>query len=119
MYRWPSPASILNRALLRLEKKVATEMASADQDLDHYDPDPEYPLITVQEAETMMPGLQQAAVKATEANQGNLQLHALDDAESQGANDLERFFEEHPDATARVTLLMQELMRVKELELAT
>lgn len=116
MYRWPSPASMLNRALLRLETKVATEMASADQDLEHYQPDPEYPLVTAQEVEAMMPGLHSAATKATQTNHGDLQLHALDEAESWGADDLEHFFKERPDATARLTMLMQELMRVRELE---
>ena len=118
MYRWPSPATMTRRALLRLESEVAHQMEHDGEDLDYSDPDPEFPLISVQEAQAMIPGLHEAAVKAAQSNTGDVQLSALDDAESWGADDIEKHIDQHPDAKARIILHMQELMRFQELELA-
>lgn len=118
MYRWPSPASMTNRALLRLEREVAHQMHHDGEELDYADPDPEFPLIRAQEAQAMMPGLHDAAVKAAQSNTGDVQLSALDDAESWGTDDVEKFIDLHPDAKARIVLQMQELMRFKEAAMA-
>ena len=118
MYRWPSPASMTNRALLRLEREVHHDLRHDGEDLDYSDPDPEFPLISVQEAQAMIPGLHEAAVKAAQSNTGDVQLSALDDAESWGADDIEKHIDAHPDQKARVILMMKELMRFNEVAMA-
>ena len=103
MYTWPSGRTALGRALCRFQTEIGSEMHNRGQLFDPPDPDPDAPMVNIEQAAAVIPRLKDIACFAVlDNNSGDLQMTALDEAESWTADDIEQSF--HDDSPGAVKL---------------